>query len=905
MNETERFEAPACDISPAAHACRKCGHGTAAEMLLSLEHRIRYRKYVFIISHPNSVTLAATPDLKTSFMIRNQPTWLHGRSSLSFWFRRIQLFIVNAGVVVLAYLLVAAAFPIAVATQASESVNVNPLSGNDLEGCGAAASPCRTISFAVQNVNTSISSLRLSEGIFHESTVIITGMHLLVISGVLSFTVFDCSHRLQTAGAAFRISNSNVVFSGISFQNCSNPNSTGGALSCSNSSIVVSQCSFTNCSAASGGAISVVGPGDGLFLLVKDSSFAGNSAIGGSVGCPHTQMQPCSSWGDGIAAFEIFNVTISSCRMVANFAQAFVPRTSSQHFASRNAVAGGGCVSVLYFGNASRSSVLMSDNTFEGCEVDVSTSSGNLQIGNGMFDFFDFKRRFRALSFNRCAGYGGAVSVYFGLYAGRHLLNVSLFDFVLLRNVFTRCVVIINSIGGNAYGGGVSVYIGGYFSSLVTNGTSPSAADIGDTIVSNLSMTIHAAQFSSCMSNRSEDKMFGGNVYGGSFSFYTGPYVWSRNTAGSSKSTCGVMNVNSVTVSISDSPSHNCIAVATSRRMSYGASTYGGSLSAMHIGGYSWSWSGDELADFVSSSSCGALNVNNIRVSIRDSPCFNCGAILTAGTGSFDRAIRKDSFGASSFGGSISAVHIGAYVWSFSKHVLSDSMNAATSVSGVHVHITNVSCINSSATTTIRTGESYAAIARSGSINTVHIGAYSWSYSGERSRGSSSTCGATNAHGLFVNVSNVPCVNCSAVITAGFLDRLSYGAISSAGSLSAVHIGAYSWSYNGHSGRSSSTCEETSSNFVNVSVAFASCFECCAVTNITGLASRGANSNGGSIGAVHIGAYSWSWTQGGLFQSISKSFCNFNNVRNLAVFISRSAIARSMAIISMCQRSRL
>lgn len=811
----------------------------------------------------------------------------------------------NVGVAVLGYLFVAAAFHIAAATEAPTSVNVNPQFGNDSEGCGAVASPCRTISFAVRNVNTSISSLRLSEGIFHESTIIISGMHSLVISGVLSSTVFDCSHRLQPPGAAFHINNSSVVISGISFQNCSNPNSTGGALSCSNSSVVVSQCSFTNCSAVSGGAISLVGPGDSLFLLVKDTSFFGNSAMGGSVGCPNNQMQPCSTWGGGIAAFEIFNVTISGCRMVANFAQAFVSRTSSQHFASRNAVAGGGCVSVLYLGNASRSSVLMSDNTFEGCEVDVSTSRGNLQIGNGMFDFFTSSCKasliFRALVFNQCAGYGGAVSVYFGLYAGRHLLNVSLFDFLLLRNVFTRCVVIVNSRGGNSYGGGVSVYIGGYFSSWVATGTSASEADIGDTIVRNVSMTIHAAKFASCMSNRSADNMLGGNVYGGSFSFYTGPYVWSLNTAGSSKSTCGVTTVSSVTVSISDSPSHNCIAVATSRKSSFGASTYGGSLSAMYIGGYSWSYSRGEVAGFVSNSICGALNVNDIRVSISDSPCFNCGAVSTIETES-----RTDgSYGASSFGGSISAVHIGAYVWSFSVNVLSDSTSAATSVSGVHVSITNVSCINSRAATTIRNGESFAAIARSGSINTVHIGAYSWSYSGVRSRGSSSTCGATSADGLIVNVSDAPCFNCSAVTTAGFQNRVSYGASSSAGSLSAVHIGAYSWSYNGHSGRSSSTCQETRSNFINVSVAFASCFDCCAVTNITGFASTGATSNGGSIDAVHIGAYSWSWTQGGLFESGSRSFCDFNNVRNLAVFISRSAIARSMAIISKCQRSCL
>ena len=66
------------------------------------------------------------------------------------------------------------------------------------------------------------------------------------------------------------------------------------------------------------------------------------------------------------------------------------------------------------------------------------------------------------LKLDRCAGYGGALSVYFGLSAGLRLLSVSFFRIALQNNAFTSCVVSVDAEGGNAYGGGVSLYIGGY-----------------------------------------------------------------------------------------------------------------------------------------------------------------------------------------------------------------------------------------------------------------------------------------------------------------------------------------------------------------------------------------------------------------------------------------------------------
>jgi hypothetical protein len=63
---------------------------------------------------------------------------------------------------------------------------------------------------------------------------------------------------------------------------------------------------------------------------------------------------------------------------------------------------------------------------------------------------------------DQSTGYGGAVSVNFGLSAGLKLLQVSSFDLVLENSTVTNCYAGVWSAAGNAYGGGISVYVGGY-----------------------------------------------------------------------------------------------------------------------------------------------------------------------------------------------------------------------------------------------------------------------------------------------------------------------------------------------------------------------------------------------------------------------------------------------------------
>jgi hypothetical protein len=239
---------------------------------------------------------------------------------------------------------------------------------------------CQTIRRALElNIAT---FLTLSAGIYSESTININSIASLVIKGVPNATIFDCSRRQSSStGAVFNVNNSTVVITDVIFQNCSNPTLNGGAVAARGSSVVVSQCTFTGCSAASGGAISVTGPGTGLFLRVENSTFKNNSANGELVGCPDDMTQPCSTWGGAIAAFEMFNVTISNCEMAENIARAHVPSSSAQN-QSKSAVAGGGCLSVMFRGNASGAVVLVTGNMFVQCMVHVSESAN---VGNGVY----------------------------------------------------------------------------------------------------------------------------------------------------------------------------------------------------------------------------------------------------------------------------------------------------------------------------------------------------------------------------------------------------------------------------------------------------------------------------------------------------------------------------------------
>ena len=181
------------------------------------------------------------------------------------------------------------------------------------------------------------------------------------------------------------------------------------------------------------------------------------------------------------------------------------------------------------------------------------------------------------------------------------------------------------------YGGGVSVYIGGFSAlSNLTGGTGSASAAVGDTVVRNASVRVDAVAFTLCTAscNANSTLALVGNAYGGSFSLYLGGYAWSYSAVGSSSSTSGSTTASGVNVSISDVNSSNCNATTSAFN---GANSYGGSMSAVYIGAYTWSFT-DPIASPCDSepstlSNCSTTDVRGLVVSISSSRLANSSAV--------------------------------------------------------------------------------------------------------------------------------------------------------------------------------------------------------------------------------------------------------------------------------------
>jgi hypothetical protein len=214
--------------------------------------------------------------------------------------------------------------------------------------------------------------------------------------------------------------------------------------------------------------------------------------------------------------------------------------------------------------------------------------------------------------------------VYFGLSVGLQLLEVTFFNLVLLRNDFTRCTV-VGAPGANYYGGGMSVYMGGYSSSF--NVTGSAAAAVGDTAVRNASVRVDAVAFTSCsVNNTALGSASSGNAYGGSFSLYLGGYALSNSfgSSGGSSSTSGSTTASGVNVTISNVNTSDCSATTTGL---FGANSYGGSMS-VYIGAYAWSLSNRTSSSSFLLSSCGTTDVSGLVVSISSSRLINSSAVM-------------------------------------------------------------------------------------------------------------------------------------------------------------------------------------------------------------------------------------------------------------------------------------
>jgi hypothetical protein len=407
--------------------------------------------------------------------------------------------------------------------------------------------------------------------------------------------------------------------------------------------------------------------------------------------------------------------------------------------AGSKAVGGGGCVSVLYDRDVFGSRVSIDGNVFQGCSVHLS----GVQHGNA---------------------YGGAVSLYFGLFAASslELRNATvLFNSNACRD--SRIAVRVKNVrsGGSAYGGCLSVYAGAW--SVATD-----SSVVGPVHVDGLHVTISGNDISNCSAFSSAVagtiSAYGFNTYGGGVSLYIGSYSYSssiRSEFGGS-SVSGDTSVSSSSYTISNNTLTNCAASSFLTVSAVGANSYGGGISLV-VGAYSYSSSG-------SSTVSGDTSVSNSSYTISSNTLTNCTALSSA---------KIFSPGVYSYGGGI-LIAVGTFTYSA---LSSSSIFGNISVNNNSHTLSSNTLINCTAASSVESN-SFGINSYGGGISLV-VGAYSYSMIKI-----SSVSGDTSVSNSSYTISSNTLTNCAA---SSSTMGASYGSNSYGGGMSFV-VGAYSYS---------------------------------------------------------------------------------------------------------------
>ncbi len=311
-------------------------------------------------------------------------------------------------------------------------------------------------------------------------------------------------------------------------------------------------------------------------------------------------------------------------------------------------------------------------------------------------------------------------------------------------------------------------------------------------------------------------------------------------------------------------------------------------MSVLHVGAYSWSFS--NAASSSSSSRCEATSASGVSVQVSGSVCWNCSALSIVESGV---SYSANSYGGSM---SVLYVGAYSWSFTDAASSRSSSRcEAMTHTIGVSVQVSKSECWNCTASSINRGDNTYGANSYGGSMSVFYVGAHSWSFSSAASSSSSSSCEATSASGVSVQVSGSVCWNCIASSISEGGTFSTFGVNSYGGSMSVLYVGAYSWSVSSKiSSSSSSRCEATSASGVSVQVSD-SAFSNCSALSISGGRSFGANSFGGSISVSYIGALSYSLAEGE-FRFSSRSFVEVTRVHDLSITIKKAAIADTEAL---------
>jgi hypothetical protein len=538
----------------------------------------------------------------------------------------------------------------------------------------------------------------------------------------------------------------------------------------------------------------------------------------------------------------------------------------------------------------SGSSYMITDNRLTSCNASSYTLknesfyNGNLGIGFGG-------------SFGTNA-HGGGISLIVGAYSHSFGVlstsdsliygenSVSDVNLSISGNSMINCIASSatsgggGSFGGNSYGGGISLMVGGYSYGLSKRSRSSSNVS-GVTLVGHTNNTMVNNTFTGChatsTTGRSVTEGFGSygvSVYGGGLSFNVGAYSFSSSLCSSSTSDENRCTSYEVSSNVSGDTVFNDVYSVVTRNMftgcfvqtetsrnllpgaqnslndgSFGANAYGGALSYV-IGPYCYTTSNT----FSSSSIYGSVIHNDTKLFVNNNVFLNCKAMSISSGGGGSNA-------ANSYGGGVSLL-VGAYSYSYTFPTIqkSRSISIVSGITAVHstiFSITNntlISCVASSSTTrnSISGFGSYGANVYGGGVSIV-AGAYSYSFginegSGCRSEVSGDTALSTLTYMFHSNI--LSSCHSSSINSGG---ASSDGANSYGGGLSFI-VGAYSYSYN-QGGVSSDSLVSgiTIISVGNFTIDNNTLHDCIALSETTGF-SVGSDGNGGGI-ALMLGAY--------------------------------------------------
>jgi hypothetical protein len=653
-------------------------------------------------------------------------------------------------------------FTVVVAADAVFSVD--PSNGQDLASCGA-ATPCRTINYAMRARRAS--AVRLSEGTFRETSISFDDSTLRYhVSGLRGTSVIDCGG----SGPAFIVSNTSIAIEGVAFQNCANINvqSTGGAVFSHSSAVFVTNCAFYNNTAESGGAVGAISSN----ITVTSSVFENNT-----VSCSNTSSA-CSVWGGAIGTVESHSVTIMNSTFKSNSVN--LDMTGVNGIAI-SAAAGGGCVSVMYNSDANGTRVIFDRNVFTNCAVLVSGSRNSQSRASGV---------------QYGSAYGGAVSIFYGFRAVS-LLRLWDAESSFINNVCHHAMIdAVVGIGGNVYGGCLSVNAGAV--SVNASGLAP----IPSTFVDRMHLNVRNNTLKDCSAVISMIALSNGtNAYGGGVSVSIGAYSYSRE---GSTNFPGNTSVSSSSYVVSSNTLTNCSATtstsASLSASSSGSNAYGGGVSfAVGVFSYSNIFGGFNIIS-------GYTNVSSSSYTISSNTLTNCDASSVTSASS-----SSESFGSNAYGGGVS-IAVGAYSYSRYKSKGKSDISGPTSVSSSSYTISNNTLTNCSASSIVSSYSfdsssssslSFSSFSSSSSGSnaygggvSVAVGAYSYSYGGFNG-----ISGSTSVSNSNYTISSNTLTNCSASSSTSTYPS-SFSATSSASSFGsnaygggvAVHVGAYAYS---------------------------------------------------------------------------------------------------------------